>query len=273
MAKNKLSSHDHYIRQIMTNPKVAHEFFETHLPERIKEIVDLSTLELQKESYLDDKLRLQIVDLLYTVKVNEEPGYIYTLIEHMSTYDRLLPFRMLKYMIAIMEHHLKKTGTKKLPFIFPMIVYTGKDKYPYSLDLFDLFENNKELAKQTLFEPCKLLDISNTPDEELQKFLMFGTIAQIMKHVHDPSFEPFLEQLMQFLKKLDENGEEEYINVSISYIVETAEIPNKSAFINAVKTLKSIDEDKIMTLAEQWKQEGIHKAAHDIALNLLKIGM
>ena len=58
----KLSPHDRFSRSLMTNPKVAKEFFKTNLPEHIKKAVNFSSLELKKESFIDDSLKLQVAD-------------------------------------------------------------------------------------------------------------------------------------------------------------------------------------------------------------------
>ncbi|MGC8483988.1 MAG: Rpn family recombination-promoting nuclease/putative transposase, partial [Thermodesulfobium sp.] len=79
---SKIKAHDRFVRALMTKPKVIREFFDHHLPEKIKKCIDFSSIEPQKESFVDDKLRLQIADLLYSVKFNGEPGYLYILLEH-----------------------------------------------------------------------------------------------------------------------------------------------------------------------------------------------
>jgi predicted transposase YdaD len=70
MSKIKLSPHDRYIRSVFTNPKVVKEFFEANLPEKVKEEIDLNTLTPQKDSFIDDKLKLQISDILFATKFN-----------------------------------------------------------------------------------------------------------------------------------------------------------------------------------------------------------
>lgn len=294
---NKLSPHDRFVRSLMTNPRVIREFFTTHLPVRIKDLIDLDSIQPQKDSFVDDKLRLQIADLLYSVNIKGETGYVYLLMEHASSPDRLLPLRMLKYVIAVMEHHLKKAKSRKLPFVYPFILYTGSKAYPYSLDLFELFGKQKELARDTLLAPCSLLDLTQVSDTEFEKYLWFGTMALVAKHIHDPDIIPFMHKLTRTLKILDENGESSYIYTVMSYIVETAEISSQAELFKAVQNLESLNEEKIMTLAEQWKQEGfqkgvlagmekgmeegiqtgiekgLHQASHSIALNLLKAGM
>src|SRR3546814_1560203 len=96
MTKSRISPHDRYIRSMMTNPKVIQEFFESNLPQEIKEVIDFSSITPRKDSFIDDKLRLQIADILFSVKFRGELGYLYLLLEHASTPDMMLPFRMLK---------------------------------------------------------------------------------------------------------------------------------------------------------------------------------
>ena len=57
--------------------------------EKLKTVLDFQSIELQKESFIDDKLRLKIADLLYAVKFEGRPGYLYLLFEHASSPDRL----------------------------------------------------------------------------------------------------------------------------------------------------------------------------------------
>jgi len=249
----KLSPHDRFTRSLMTNPKVVEEFFKVNLPKDIQKAIDFSSLELQKDSFIDDHLKLQIADLLYSVKFNGQPGFIYLLIEHASTPDPLLPFRMLKYMVSIMNHHLKARSGNKLPFIYPMILYTGEKPYPYSMDLFDLFPSEeKALAKKTFTSPYRLIDLTQVSDEELKPYLWFGTMALTLKHIHDPDVLPFFEGLLGFLKRLEKQGEESYIYSVVTYMVGAGETPSQESFLQAVKKLETISEEKLMTLAEYF---------------------
>lgn len=274
MPKNRISPHDRYIRSMMSHPKVVQEFFETNLPTKVREAIDFSSIELQKDSFIDDKLRLQIADLLYSVNFQGEPGYIYLLLEHASKPDRLLPFRMLKYMVAIMEHHLTKTAAKELPVIYPLILYTGSRPFSHSMDLFDLFGKQKALAKDILKNPYHLVDLTQASDEDLKKYLWFGTAALAAKHIYDRDIFPFLEEIVKILKIIEERGENSYIYTVISYVVEAAEVSDKHKFMKTLTAgLKSIDEEKIMTIVEQLKPELYNRALHKVALNLLKLKM
>lgn len=268
MTKSKLSPHDRFTRSMMSNPKVSEEFFQKNLPENIKKAIDFSSLELKKESFIDDKLKMQIADLLYSVKFNGQPGFLYILFEHASTPHALLPFRILKYMVAIMDQHLENTKNHKLPLIYPLILYNGEKPYPYSMDLFDLFPaSEKELAKETFTCPYHLIDLTQVSDEELKKYLWFGTMALTLKHIHDLDILPFVKDILQALKELEKQGEESYIYTIMTYMVGAGETPRQEDLIEAIKELESMNEEKIMTLAEYLKpvvfKRGIEKGRQE----------
>ena len=252
----KLSHHDRYTRSMMTNPNVSQEFFKKYLPIHLQEMVDFSTIKLEKESFVDDKLNLQIADLLFSTTFNGKPGFLYILFEHASTSTPLLPFRMHKYMAAIMDEHLEKKKTNELPLIYPIILYTGKRPYTHSMDLFDLFSpEEKELAREVFTKPYHLIDLAKTPDEELEKFFWFGTMARTLKHIHDSDILPFFEKILGRLKELEKLGEEGYIYSTVSYVAKKGKTLRQEELVKTIRKLESIDEEKFMTLGEYLKPE------------------
>jgi len=282
MTQNHPALHDHFFRKMMTNPKVIREFFEQNLPSNIKSVIDFATIKPQKDSFIGDKLKQQITDLLFSVNFNHKQGYIYILIEHQSIPDKLMPFRILKYMVSIMEDHLTKTAETELPVVYPIIFYTGTKPYNYSTDLFDLFGDGKELALEVFGRPYQLVNILKASDSGIDDLLWYGVLASTMKHIRNNDFLPVFKQLIHKLKLIEKQGGIDYIYVVLEYIVRVAEISSKEEFVKTITfELSKIDEKKVMTIAEQFKQEGIQKGKQEgiiqaeraIAIRLLDIGM
>ena len=229
---------------------------------------------MQNESHIDDKLKLQVTDLLYYAEFSGKPGYIYVLVEHQASPHKLMAFRLIKYMIAIMEDHLKKTGDDILPVIYPCIFYTGNRKYNYSTDIFDLFGGNKELARSILLQPYQLIDLTKISDEKLKEFLRYGVMARTMKHIYEKDFLVFLRDMIGDLKAVQGFGEMDYIYTVLSYIVQAGEIRDQQEFIEIVETgLTKINKGDIMTLADQFRQEGEQKGRQEGILLGLEQGM
>jgi predicted transposase/invertase (TIGR01784 family) len=153
-----------------------------------------------------------------------------------------------------MEHHIKQTNSNKLPIVYPVIFYTGNRSYNYSTDLFDLFGDKKELAKDILWQPCRLIDLSKIPDKKLKEFLRYGIIARTMKHIYEKDFLPVLKEIVCDLKNIGGQDEITYIHTVLSYIIEAGEL-DKQEFIQTANAGLT-QEVNIMTLAEQFRQEG-----------------
>lgn len=263
---NKLSVHDRLTRSLMMNPKVAEEFFKVNLPDKIQEIIDFTSLRLKPDSFVDDNLKVQEADLLYSADFNGQPGFLYILFEHASSAQELLPFRMIKYMIAIMDKHLKEHETRKLPLVYPIILYNGRKPYAYSLDLFDLFNGSeRELAKESLMSPCHLIDLTQASDEELQKYLYFGTLALTLKHIRDSDIYPFFTLIAQMLKELEKSGEDSYICSIMTYMAKAGKTEHPKEIVQVIKDLGLANEERIMGTLLEYLQPELLKRATDKA--------
>ena len=167
-------------------------------------------------------------------------------------------------MVAIMDRHLIKTEKNRLPIIYPLILYSGWKNYKYSTDIFDLFGDKKELAQDTLWKPYQLIDLSKISDEKLKANIRSGIVLYTMKHIFKKDLVPVLKNIINDIKPIESQvGMEYYICRLLSYIIEASDI-DEQEFVNIVKTgLTTINEEKIMTLAERLRQEGRQEGRQD----------
>ena len=113
------------------------------------------------------------------------------------------------------------------------------------------------IARDTLWQPFRLIDLSQIPDEKLKQSIWYGVAAYLMKHIFEKDVTAFFKNIVELLKPIDKSGDIDYIITIISYITEVTEI-DKETLVETIKnTLPTVTEDKIMTLAEQWRQEGV----------------
>ncbi len=254
--------HDKYFRLAMTDIRVAREFFEQYLPKTIAQTVDLKTLALKTTSFVDESLAACMADILYAVQINQQQGYLYILVEHQTNPDKLMPYRLLRYMLRIMDQHLKQTQAKTLPVVFPLVFYSGDKPYPYSTDLFSLFGDHTELAKQAFLKPFILIDLTQISDESLKKSAWMGTMALLLKHITKPNFIHFFKKLIPSLRHLHQSGAQIYLAASLTYMYE-AHIadPEEYAKIMNDEISTSLGE-KMTSLAEKLKKDGFEIGLH-----------
>ena len=116
--------HDATFRQFLKIPDIPRDFMEIHLPAELRAICDFSTLKLENGSFVEENLRQYFSDILYSLKtVNGDKGYVQVLIEHQSSPDKHMAFRMIRYAVAAMQSHLD-AGHQKLPLVIPVLFYT-----------------------------------------------------------------------------------------------------------------------------------------------------
>ena len=275
MPNNIFSVHDRFFKVTMSKIDAAKEFLQQFLPAHVKNLVKLDTLQLQPDSFIDENLKGHLVDILYSVNFEDKPGYIYVLFEHLSSSNEMIAFRLAKYMINIMNYHIEKTKSKKLPLICPIVFYTGNTKYNAPKSIFELFEpKERKLAEEFFLQPYKLVDVKDIPDENLQKQVWFGVMGQIFKHRFKEVVD-FTNIVLPHLIAIDKQGDVEYIYSVIEYVARTKDIDDKKQFFEVLtNSLSKPAREAIMTIAEQLKQEGmqqgIQKGRHEGSLSFVK---
>ena len=104
---NTVISHDSLFKKFLCDIQVATDFLQIHLPASVRDVCDFSSLKLEAGSFVEPNLRKHYCDVLWSVRMQGgADGYIYTLIEHQSSPDRLMAFRLFRYSIAVMQQHL-----------------------------------------------------------------------------------------------------------------------------------------------------------------------
>lgn len=243
----------------MSDKRVSREFFEHYLPQAILTIADLDSLCLQKSTFIDETLQASMADMLYTVNFNERPGYFYIIVEHQRKPDKWMAYRLLRYQVRIMDYHLKKKSQRSLPLIVPMVFYNGDKPYPYSTDLFDLFGEQQPLAKDVLFRPFTLIDLTQISDDVLKKMQWVGIMGLVQKHIATRDFMNFLKRLLPLLKHLESAGAEDYLISTLTYLLQAdIEDPEETAKL-IHNELSSRLGGEVMTLAERLEERGFHK--------------
>lgn len=268
--------HDAFFKEVLTNKLIAKEFLQKHLPESISAVVDYNSLTICKESFIEPSLQMQMSDILYSIKFDNKLGYIYFLIEHQSKPEKYLSFRIIEYTLKIIKQHLKQNSKNDLPLVYPLVFYNGeKTPYPYSTDIMELFVD-QNLARDIMFKPFQLIDINSVCDDELVKQSHIGLMQLLMKHIRERDALNLIEDYMGELKKFAKQGERDFLVSIMQYMVNAGEVSNQVKFIDIMTNTLAIPEEKIMTIAEHWRQEGRQEgrqeAAQRIARTLLEKG-
>jgi predicted transposase/invertase (TIGR01784 family) len=229
-----------------------------------------SSYELQPRSHIDDMRKETIVDILYKTTIAGHEAFLYLLLEHQSTPDELMAFRMLRYTCNVIAHYLDTTGNKLLPLIYPMVIYHGDSRYPYSTDVRDIVDAPRDLVDQFFLKPFHLIDLGQIEDSQLKQHAWAGVMEFALKHIFARDIMPYLREMAGLLHKIAQSGGRDYILIVLQYVLERGELKDKKAFFELINMQISPEVgEKIMSLAEQLKAEGRVEGTLEIAERLL----
>ncbi|MCS4320810.1 putative transposase/invertase (TIGR01784 family) [Serratia sp. BIGb0234] len=256
MKKNP-TPHDATFRQFLTQPEIARDFMEIHLPAELRAICDLSTLKLESGSFVEDDLRQYFSDVLYSLKTTTgADGYVMVLIEHQSSPDKHMAFRLIRYAIAAMQRHLE-AGHKKLPLVIPVLFYTGKrSPYPYSTNWLQEFDD-PALAGKLYSSAFPLVDVTVIPDEEIMGHRSMAALTLLQKHIRQRDLAELTDRLSAIL--LAGYLSSPQVISLIHYMLQAGESANAQAFVRELALRVPQHEDELMTIAQQLEQKGIEK--------------
>ena len=257
MAKGTTSTpHDAVFKQFLTQADTARDFLAIHLPPALRQRCDLDTLQLESASFIEESLRAWYSDVLWSLKTASGEGYIYVVIEHQSSPDAQMAFRLMRYAIAAMQRHLDG-GHTRLPLVVPMLFYHGaKSPYPYSLCWLDEFANPK-LARQVYAAAFPLVDITVIPDDEIVQHRRMALLELIQKHIRQRDLMGLVEQIVSLLLTGVTNDSQ--IKTLFNYILRTGDAPRFSEFIRGVAERSPQHKEHLMTIADRLHEAGFQK--------------
>ncbi|HDM8071934.1 TPA: Rpn family recombination-promoting nuclease/putative transposase [Vibrio harveyi] len=251
--KTPTSIHDGLFKSFLTVPETAKDFLNIHLPEHIKQICNLDTLQLQSGSFLEEELVPYYSDVLYSMETESGVGYVYALIEHQSSPDKHIGFRMIRYAIAAMKQHLD-AGNDTLPLVVPLLFYHGKTSpYPYSTNWLDEFEN-PEIAKALYSQDFPLVDVTVIPDDEIIQHKRVALLELVQKHVRQRDLLDFTDTLVTLLlERLITTNQLESL---VEYLLRVGETSNLEGLMRTLAQQVPEHEERFMTVAEQLEARG-----------------
>lgn len=248
--------HDATFRQFLTQPKIARDFMEIHLPAELRAICDLTTLKLESGSFVEEGLRQYFSDVLYSLQTTAGDAYVHVLIEHQSTPDKHMAFRLLRYTVAAMQRHLD-AGHEKLPLVIPVLFYTGKrTPYPYSMSWLQAF-SDPDLAGKLYNADFPLVDVTVIPDDEIMNHRSMAALTLLQKHIHQRDLAELTDKLVILLME-DWLPSQQVVSL-VNYLLQAGESSDAEAFVRELAQRVPQHGAELMTIAQQLEQKGIEK--------------
>lgn len=220
------------------------------------------------------------------METSEGDGYIYCVIEHQSSAEKNMAFRLMRYATAAMQRHLDK-GYDRVPLVVPLLFYHGEaSPYPYSLNWLDEFDD-PQLARQLYTEAFPLVDITIVPDDEIMQHRRIALLELIQKHIRDRDLIGMVDRITTLLVRGFTNDSQ--LQTLFNYLLQCGDTSRFTRFIQEIAERSPLQKERLMTIAERlrqeghqigWQegkleglQEGMHEQAIKIALRMLEQGI
>lgn len=235
-----------------------------YLPASILEIVDLTTLEPQKDSFINQELEEVFSDLIFKLNINDKEGYVYFLFEHKSYKDKLVIFQLLRYMIEIWESKIKKESNYEIPIIIPLVIYHDKTEWNIQTRLNQMIPGydqlTQEIKKYVPDYEYLIYDLTQYNDEDIKLESITRIILKIMRDVRHANKDKVIEILVEGFKLLDEMIEKDttthYIESCIRYVLSIRNDIDRDEMIQIANKVSVEGSELVMTIADQLRQEG-----------------
>jgi recombination-promoting nuclease RpnB len=262
MAEDIHRPHDHMVHSVLRDPTEATSFLQAYLPQDVSQGLNWATLRLHDRSFVDEDLRESESDFLYEIErvLGEESVMLYVLVEHQSTPDRWIRFRLLKYCCRIWDVNLAERPTpSELRPIVPLVFYQGERTWSYSTEFADLFaESVRDWPGVPRFSHG-LIDQSGMRPEEVQGELKTRLMQLLLMAAYHPTV-AWMEQvakLLGLLSSLPPSGGVNYMRIFVRYLLSTQEPEAVESFREVLREYAPAVRDDVMTTyAQELLAEG-----------------
>ena len=160
--------HDKFIQAILSDRKIAGDYFRNFLPEFVSKHLDFSSITQLPNSYLSDELKKTMSDIVYTCnkKDGSDTVKVSLLIEHKSYPDKNVAIQIGSYIFSALQMQVR--NKEPLSIVVPVLLYHGKMRWKYR-SLGDLFESLED-GWRAFLPDFKYIynDLGALADEEIE---------------------------------------------------------------------------------------------------------
>ncbi|NWH06497.1 Rpn family recombination-promoting nuclease/putative transposase [Desulfobacter latus] len=265
-----INPHDKLFRETYRDKENVRSFLNQYLPDQVLKLVDLSTLEISKDSFIEKDLADYYSDILYRVMLKDgSAGLIYMLFEHKSYHDKYVHLQLLEYMLKIwrlyIKQHKGRRRSVKLPVVIPLLIcHAGKEWPEDGVRLTSLLSGPvDELAGYIPDFGFELYDLHRFSDDQIKGTIMGRVMLLLFKYIFKPELKHKLPEIFSLLGILmkKETGLQ-YLETVIRYLASVLDEEDLS--LQQIKEMaeQAISKETgryIMTLAEKLRKEGEKK--------------
>ena len=246
--------------------------------------LDFKSAVRQETDFISDDLRKEVSDVLYSVPVQgvgkseaeRETLPVYVLLEHQSTVDSIMAYRLHSYMSQIWDRNLSEHKSKSLPLsewrlptVIGIVFYTGDRRWSVPLSLREL---STPRGPFDVYVPdCRflLLDVKHTSAETLtgpDHPLGWGLTVLQQEHESEAALRSAIVSTVERLLSLgpdEENQRDKVLSYLYMLIFGRRPREEREGLVQVIhdliedKSLRAKEESKVQTIAQSLFEDGM----------------
>ena len=143
--------HDKGYKRLFRNRTIFRQLLETFVRQPWVNDVDFNKCETIDKSFISDEYQDTESDLIYKLKLKGQDLYIVILLEFQSSVDRFMALRVLAYITDFyLDYVHSQKRVKRLPPVFPIVLYNGKKSWTAPTKLADLIAHHEMVGQFAL---------------------------------------------------------------------------------------------------------------------------
>ncbi|WHN66779.1 Rpn family recombination-promoting nuclease/putative transposase [Cysteiniphilum sp. QT6929] len=253
--------HDRVFKDLISNRDFAICFLMTYLPKELIALVDWHSVKLEsanvehvRQQQKDNKKQKEQSDLTFLFKFKDgKNGAVFVHIESQTGDDGTIVIRTRHYQTSYLLDYIKRHKTAKdLPLVVSIIYYANKKPFSHSLNINDYFANT-ELAKKYAFT-TQFIDLNRYSDEEILEHGFIAGYELILKAIREKNIDGKLDIAINQIEAYDHIARQ----VLIRYMSQYSDMETDAFYDRIIDSKPDLRGD-VMTVAEQWKQQGMQQ--------------
>jgi len=192
--------HDRGYIRLFSNKEIFRQLVTSFVPQAWVGELDFSTCELIPGTFVAQEYKTTFSDLMYKVKWRERDFYIVILLEFKSAPALFVTVQVLGYVLDFYRHLIdSEKELRKLPPVFPIMLYNGEREWTTPLDIAELIEGNEALGDYALHYKCfPILEYAYSADKLNEIGNIVATLF-LAETQHD--FELLVQKLLELFER------------------------------------------------------------------------
>ena len=198
-------------------------FCSTTCPAALLAELDLTTLEISKDTYVGEDLSEDCSDLVYRVACRGGELQVYLLFEHKSRPEHWTLLQLLRYVVASGEEYRKQhPQARRLPPVYPLVLYHGQRQWRVPASFHDLVEPLPEVLVPYVPQfRYALHDISARTNAEIKGAVLTRLVQLALRHIYSKEPVEPLRELLALIRQIgDQTQATEILSTLLRYYVQ-----------------------------------------------------